>query len=76
VIGVPNEEMGQEVHGFVVLRPGATATEAELVAYCQEHIAKFKSPKAVSIVAALPKNLIGKTLRKDLRRMYQELQAH
>ncbi|MBI5876190.1 MAG: long-chain-fatty-acid--CoA ligase [Chloroflexi bacterium] len=75
VIGVPDAEMGQEVQGYVVLRPNEQATEAELVEFCHGHIAKFKSPKHVAVVAALPKNLIGKTLRKELRRMYQEAQA-
>ncbi len=72
VIGVPDPEMGQEIHGYVVLRANEQADEAELIEFCHAHIARFKSPKHVSIVPALPKNLIGKTLRKELRRMYQE----
>lgn len=72
VIGVPDAELGQEVHAFVVLKNGMQATESEIVEFCQTQIAKFKAPKRVTIVSALPKNLIGKTLRKELRRMYQE----
>ncbi|MBI3741968.1 MAG: hypothetical protein HY257_09480, partial [Chloroflexi bacterium] len=48
------------------------ATEEELIKYCAEQIAKFKTPKSVTFLQALPKNIIGKILRKDLRAMYKE----
>ena len=69
VVGAPDQEMGQVVHAFVVLKSGATASEAEVIAFCQQHVAKFKAPKHVTFVGGLPKNLIGKTMRKELRRM-------
>ncbi|MBI3537730.1 MAG: long-chain fatty acid--CoA ligase [Chloroflexi bacterium] len=72
VIGVPDAVMGQAVHAYVVLKKDQTATEEELIKYCAEQIAKFKTPKSVTFLQALPKNIIGKILRKDLRAMYKE----
>ncbi len=72
VIGVPDATLGQEVHAFVVLKNGAAASEDDVITFCQQHIAKFKTPKRVTVVSSLPKNIIGKTLRKELRRIYEE----
>jgi len=67
VIGVPDAEQGQVVSAFVVRRAGQTVSEAELIAYCAANIAKFKTPKTIRFLDALPKNPIGKILRKELR---------
>jgi long-chain acyl-CoA synthetase len=72
VIGVPDSALGQEVYAFVVLKNGAEASSEQLIDFCNQHIAKFKSPKRVAFVTALPKNIIGKTLRKELRRIASE----
>jgi long-chain acyl-CoA synthetase len=53
----------------VVLKQGETATEQEIVAYCKERMAPYKSPKYVEFIGELPKSAIGKILRKELRRM-------
>ncbi len=70
VIGVPDEEWGQKVVAFVVLRPQTTASPAELSEFCRQRLASFKKPERICIVAELPKNPLGKILRGDLRARY------
>jgi acyl-CoA synthetase (AMP-forming)/AMP-acid ligase II len=67
VIGVPDDRWGEVVKAVVGLKPEATATEEELIAFCQERIAKYKCPQTIQIVDALPRNPTGKILKKDLR---------
>ncbi|HEX9775595.1 MAG TPA: long-chain fatty acid--CoA ligase [Actinomycetota bacterium] len=67
VVGVPDARMGEEVKAFVVLRPGASAGEEELLAYCRDQLAKYKTPKWIEFIDALPKNAIGKVLKRELR---------
>jgi long-chain acyl-CoA synthetase len=70
--GVPDELYGEEVAAFVVLKAGHAASEDEIVAYCREHLADFKCPKTVRVVAALPKGPTGKVLKRELARMFKE----
>jgi acyl-CoA synthetase (AMP-forming)/AMP-acid ligase II len=70
VIGVPDERWGEAVKAVVSLNPGAEATEEELIGYCQEHLAKFKCPRSVDFLEALPRNPTGKILKRDLRKEY------
>jgi long-chain acyl-CoA synthetase len=67
VVGLPDPLMGEEVCAFVVVRPGEPPTADELTEFCQRHLAKFKCPRHVRFVDALPKSPIGKILRKELR---------
>jgi long-chain acyl-CoA synthetase len=67
VVGMRDPLMGEEVLACVVARAGAVVTEDEVLAFCQERLAKFKCPRAVRFLDALPKNPIGKVLRKQLR---------
>jgi long-chain acyl-CoA synthetase len=67
VVGMKDPLMGEEVLAFVVLRPDAEARAEEVIAFCQERLAKYKCPKQVRFVASLPKNPVGKILRKELR---------
>src|SRR5438309_860828 len=66
-IGIPDAYRGESVTAFVVLKGGMTATEAEIVAFCKERLAAFKVPKAVEFTKDLPKSLVGKVLRRELR---------
>ncbi|WP_340540576.1 long-chain-fatty-acid--CoA ligase [Nocardioides sp. GXZ039] len=67
VIGVPDDTWGEAVKAVVSLNDGAEATEEELIAYCREHLAKFKCPRSVDITGPLPRNPTGKILKRDLR---------
>lgn len=70
VIGVPDDTWGESVKAVVSLHPGAEATEEELIAHCREHLAKFKCPRTVDVIAALPRNPTGKILKRELRAPY------
>jgi 2-aminobenzoate-CoA ligase len=67
VIGVPDEERGQIVKAFVVLKPGASATERALQDHVKQTIAPYKYPRAVEFVSELPKTHTGKLQRFRLR---------
>jgi long-chain acyl-CoA synthetase len=67
VVGIPDPAMGEEVKAFVVLKPGMTASEEELLAHCRQHLAKYKTPRSASFLDALPKSGVGKVLRRELR---------
>lgn len=66
VIGLPDENFGEKVHAFVVLKD-ASVTEEQLKEYCAEHIVKYKVPTSIEILDELPKNSTGKILRRSLR---------
>jgi acyl-CoA synthetase (AMP-forming)/AMP-acid ligase II len=67
VVGRPDERWGEVPVAFVVLRPGSPATPESLVAHCRARLAKFKTPKAVTLIEALPRNPSGKVLKRELR---------
>ncbi|MDE2577714.1 MAG: AMP-binding protein [Hyphomicrobiales bacterium] len=66
-IGIPDEKTGEAVKLFVVKKPGAALTEAEVTAFCAKELAAYKVPKHIAFVEALPKSNVGKILRRDLR---------
>ena len=79
VVGVPDDRWGEAVRAVVVLRAGASASEADLVAHCRTHLADYKTPRAIDFAPALPKNPNGKLARKDVRQPYwagQQRQVH
>jgi acyl-CoA synthetase (AMP-forming)/AMP-acid ligase II len=67
VIGVPSVEWGQTVKAFVVLRPGQDVSVQDLQEFCRARLASFKRPEEIVFIEALPKNPLGKILRKELR---------
>ncbi len=69
VIGIPDKTYGEEIKAFVVLKLQEQASEEEIIAFCRESLPSFKTPKRVQFVEALPKNLLGKILRAELRKL-------
>ncbi|MCB1523865.1 MAG: hypothetical protein KDJ23_07190, partial [Rhodoblastus sp.] len=67
VIGVTDPYRGETVKAVVSLKPGATATAAELDAHCRAKMAAYKRPQQIEIVEELPKTVTGKILRRMLR---------
>jgi long-chain acyl-CoA synthetase len=66
VIGVQDSYRGETVKAFIVLREGEAATEEEIIAFCNQEMARYKVPKLVEFRKELPKSLIGKVLRRVL----------
>jgi acyl-CoA synthetase (AMP-forming)/AMP-acid ligase II len=68
VIGIPHEVLGEDIAAYVVLRPGATVSTAELQSFAGERLADYKVPRRVHYLAALPRNAGGKVLKSQLER--------
>ena len=68
VIGVPNAEFGESVKA--IIEPRAPVTEAEIIAFCREHLAHYKCPASVDFVQTLPRDPSGKIRKRDLREPY------
>ncbi len=67
VVARPDQEWGEKVHAFVVLRSGATLTQTELIAFCRDKLAGIKCPDAVEFIDELPRNALGKLIKSELR---------
>jgi fatty-acyl-CoA synthase len=75
VIGVPDEKWGEVGKACVVLKPGQTATPQELIDHMQAHLARYKVPRSVEILDALPLSSMGKILKRELRERFNDPQA-
>jgi long-chain acyl-CoA synthetase len=69
VIGMKDEVYGEEIKAFLVLKPGQEATAEEIIEHCQKSLTSFLVPKKVVFLKALPKSLVGKVLKKELRKI-------
>ena len=67
VIGVPDDEWGESVMAYVVMKPEATATAEEIIDAAKEHLASYQKPRTIEFVDSLPKAPTGKILKRDLR---------
>ncbi len=70
VIGVPDEKWGESGMAILVLKPGAALTAEAVIAHCAVHLAKFKVPRQVAFIEALPRNAAGKVLKRELRAQF------
>ncbi|MDO8472661.1 MAG: AMP-binding protein, partial [Dehalococcoidia bacterium] len=70
VIGVPDTEWGQEVMAVCVLKPQQQATQQEVIDFCRDKISSFKRPKYIIFCEMLPRNPMGKVLKRNLRAEY------
>src|SRR5580704_15699969 len=70
VIGVPDEKWGETIKALVVLREGATVTEAELIAHCRDRLAHFKAPTSVEMRHQLERTATGKLQKYKLRQPF------
>jgi fatty-acyl-CoA synthase len=68
IVGLPDEKWGETPHAFVVLREGASATEADIITLARERLAHFKAPRGVTFVGELPKTATGKIQKFVLRK--------
>jgi len=75
VFGIPDEDWGERVHAIVQPAEGVAGDDAlrnELLAYCADKLAKFKTPKAIDFKAELPRDASGKLYKRKLRDPFWE----
>ena len=70
IIGVPDLDWGERVRAIVVAKPGSTIDEEEVISYCKDRMTSFKKPESVVVVDELPRNPLGKVLKRVLREEY------
>lgn len=69
VVGIPDQVYGEDIKAFVVLKDNETVTEEELILHCKKTLGNFKLPKVIQIIDSLPRNVMGKILKKELRKL-------
>jgi len=67
VIGLPDPLWGERVHACLVLKPGTTLDQDQVIAFCQERLASYKKPRSVEFLADIPRSAAGKALKNLLR---------
>ncbi|HET9655794.1 MAG TPA: long-chain-fatty-acid--CoA ligase [Kineosporiaceae bacterium] len=75
VVGIPSADGSEVVVAAVVARPGASPDPGALRAHCREHLAGYKTPRRIHLVADLPRSIIGKALHRQVRDQVRELEA-
>ncbi len=70
--GIPDPQRGETVKAWIVVKPGETVTEADIKAFCKEHLAPYKVPTHYEFRSELPKTTVGKILRRELVRQHKE----
>ena len=72
IIGVPDDHWGERVRAVVAVKKGQQVTEEELIEYCHQRLASFKRPESVVFIDELPRNPLGKVLKRVLREEYAQ----
>ena len=67
VVGIPHEVLGEVPKAYIVVKEGATLTEADVISYCSSNLAKYKVPVEIEFLDELPRNASGKVLKQTLR---------
>jgi fatty-acyl-CoA synthase len=75
VIPVPDRTWGEVPKALVVVKPGESVTEAELIEFCRARLAHYKCPRSVEFVDSLPRTATGKVLKRELRKKYWQGQG-
>ena len=70
VIGIPDDKWGETVKAFIVIQPGTTVTDAEIVEFCRDRIAGYKIPRVIEYVGSLPVLPTGKVNKVALRQQH------
>ena len=70
IIGVPDIDWGERVRAIVVAKSGETIDSSEVIEYCRSRLSSFKKPESVVVVDELPRNPLGKVLKRILRENY------
>lgn len=71
-IGVPHASRGEVIKAYVVVKPGEKLDKAEVIGFCRQKLANYKVPKTLEFRDALPKTIVGKVLRRELRAQEDE----
>ena len=69
VVGVKDEKYGEDIKAYIVLQPGEKATAEDILAFCRTRLTNFLLPRDIVFLDALPKSLVGKVLKTELRKM-------
>ena len=72
VVGVADEKYGEALFAAIVLRPGTSLTDSEVVDHCRSLIGGYKIPRRMAFVEELPKSAMGKILKTEIRKTYGE----
>jgi fatty-acyl-CoA synthase len=75
VIGIPNEQWGEVGMAIIAVKPGHTLGVAEIHAHCEAHLARFKCPRLIEFVDALPRNATGKIHKPTLPKTFASPKA-
>ena len=67
IIGVPDLDWGERVRALVVARPGRNVDESDVIEFCRQRMSSFKKPESVVVLSELPRNPLGKVLKRVLR---------
>jgi acyl-CoA synthetase (AMP-forming)/AMP-acid ligase II len=67
VVATPDERWGEMVHAVIVVRDGAQVSSEEIIEHCRQTLAGYKCPKKVTFLGSLPKTVVGKISRKEVK---------